>query len=269
MQKTFVPNLNILRYFLDIAYQGTAYHGWQIQANAHSVQAELNRALSTILRQPIETIGSGRTDTGVHAEQQFVHFDLPSPIEDTSQLVHKLNALLPFDIAVKSLFAVPAETHARFDAVSRRYEYRISQVKNPFLQNLALFYTKPLRLDLMDEASQLLLQYEDFESFSRVKTEVNHFRCQITEAFWENKGNVLIFHIKADRFLRGMVRAIVGTLLQVGRNQLTRTDFESVILSKDRKKAGMAVPPEGLFLTEVAYPFACEPRLESVSVNKP
>jgi tRNA pseudouridine38-40 synthase len=249
----------LLRYFLELAYKGTAYHGWQLQANAHSVQAELNAAMQTVLRQTVETIGSGRTDTGVHALQQFVHFDLPAPISDTSQFLMRVNAVLPTDIVVKEVFLVQPDAHARYDADFRRYEYRISRSKNPFLQETCSFYSKPLRLDLMNQASQLLLRYEDFECFSRVKTEVNHFRCRIDEAYWQQgldwaRAELLVFHIRADRFLRGMVRTIVGTLLWVGQERITLEEFEEIILSKDRKRAGQAVPAQGLFLTEVHYP---------------
>lgn len=248
-----------MRYFLELAYKGTAYHGWQLQANAHSVQAELNAAMATVLRRSVETIGSGRTDTGVHALQQFVHFDLPEKLAGIPQFLLRLNAVLPHDIAVKALFPVRPDAHARFDADYRRYEYRICPVKNPFLQDTCFFYFKPLRVDLMNEASQILLRHEDFECFSRVKTEVNHFRCRIDEACWEQRtdwpqAQLLVFNIRADRFLRGMVRTIVGTLLWVGHEKITIQEFEQIILSKDRKRAGQAVPSQGLFLTEVHYP---------------
>ncbi len=248
-----------MRYFLELAYKGTAYHGWQLQANAHSVQAELNAAMATVLRRPIETVGSGRTDTGVHALQQFVHFDSSEKLENIPQILLRLNAVLPRDIVVKDLFPVRPDAHARFDADYRRYEYRICPVKNPFLQDACFFNFKPLRIDLMNEASQLLLGYEDFECFSRVKTEVNHFRCRIDEAYWEQRSDwpqtqLLVFHIRADRFLRGMVRTIVGTLLWVGHEKITTREFEQVMLSNDRKRAGQAVLSQGLFLTEVHYP---------------
>ncbi|MBC7923861.1 MAG: tRNA pseudouridine(38-40) synthase TruA [Ferruginibacter sp.] len=247
------------RYFIELAYDGTAYHGWQVQANAHTVQAELHAAMRTVLRQPVETIGSGRTDTGVHAWQQFAHFDVPAPLDNLSQVVLRLNALLPSDIAVKNIFPVPDGVHARFDAESRCYEYRITSVRNPFLTNRCHFYPKPLRVDWMNEAARVLRHHEDFECFSRVKTEVNHFRCRITEVHWEVKADcwppdLLVFRIRADRFLRGMVRAIVGTLLPVGLGQATAADVERIVLSKDRRQAGPAVPPQGLFLTEVRYP---------------
>jgi tRNA pseudouridine38-40 synthase len=248
-----------LRYFLELAYKGTAYHGWQVQANAHTVQAELHQALETVLRQPVETVGSGRTDTGVHALQQFVHFDFPETLDGLSKVVLRLNSLLPADIVVKGLYPVAMDAHARFDADFRRYEYRICRVKNPFLTDMCYHYPRELRTDAMNEAAQLLLKYEDFECFSRVKTEVNHFRCRITEAHWSyrpdlSEQELLVFHIQADRFLRGMVRAIVGTLLKVGTGQATVADVEQIILSRDRRQAGQAAPASGLFLTRVGYP---------------
>lgn len=248
-----------MRYFLELAYKGTAYHGWQVQANAHTVQAELHRALETVLRQPVETVGSGRTDTGVHALQQFVHFDFPQVLDPLPNLVLRLNSLLPADMMVRGLYPVADDAHARFDADFRKYEYRISRRKNPFLTDLCFHYSRDLNTEAMNEAAQLMLRYEDFECFSRVKTEVNHFRCRVTEARWEyrsdpSQAELLVFHIQADRFLRGMVRAIVGTLLKVGAGQATVADVEQVILSRDRRQAGHAVPPQGLFLTKVGYP---------------
>jgi tRNA pseudouridine38-40 synthase len=242
------------RYFLDIAYNGTRYHGWQLQANAHSVQAELNKALRTLLRHPVETTGSGRTDTGVHAAQQMVHLDMETEMPP-DRILHSLNALLPPDISANSIFPVGQTRHARFDAVSRSYEYRICHRKNPFLQNLCYRYSLRPDVARMNEAAQLLLQYEDFECFSRVHTDVANFRCAITQALWRYEGDLLVFHISANRFLRGMVRAIVGTLLEVGEMRMDAAGFEAVIQSQDRQKAGRAVPPGGLFLTRVEYPF--------------
>jgi tRNA pseudouridine38-40 synthase len=246
-----------LRYFIELAYRGTHYHGWQIQANARSVQETFNQVLGTLLKEEITTIGSGRTDTGVHALQQFVHLDtektlLPHPH------IYQLNALLPPDIVVRHIYQVSAKAHARFDAVARSYEYRISTCKNPFLADMCYLYTKPLDTVRMNEAAAILLQYTDFESFSLVKTDVNHFNCQIYKAHWEVSGEMLVFHIQANRFLRGMVRAIVGTLMDIGLGKLSVEGFENIIQSKDRKKAGRAVPPQGLFLTRVQYKDAIE-----------
>jgi tRNA pseudouridine38-40 synthase len=241
-----------MRYFIEIAYKGTKYHGWQVQANAYTVQEAFNRALGTLLKEDVETLGSGRTDTGVHASQQFVHVDTNKHLQ-THPHLYQLNALLPADIVAKNIFPVAANAHARFDALSRSYEYRISPEKNPFLKDMCYLYTKPLDVAAMNEAAALLLTYEDFTCFSRVKTDVNHFLCTIHEACWKNSGDLLIFYIRANRFLRGMVRAIVGTLLEVGLHKLTLDGFEQVLMSKDRKAAGRSVPPDGLFLTNVQY----------------
>jgi tRNA pseudouridine38-40 synthase len=242
-----------MRYILDISYKGTNYHGWQIQANAHSVQAELNNAMEKILRKKVETIGSGRTDTGVHAEQQIVQFDWDEEI-DLKQLKYKLNLVLPFDIAINNVLRVRNNFSARFDARARTYEYRIIRKKEVFSTDLALYLTAPLDLHLMKKASVILMRQKDFQSFSKYKTSVDHYLCDMFGAEWEEKGNWLIFTIKANRFLRGMVRAIVGTLLDVGTGKMSLQEFEKVIETKDRKCAGMAVPAKGLFLTKVEYP---------------
>ncbi|MCU0354463.1 MAG: tRNA pseudouridine(38-40) synthase TruA [Cytophagales bacterium] len=242
-----------MRYFLELAYNGTRYHGWQVQANAHTVQAELNRALETLLRHPADTLGSGRTDTGVHAEQQFVHFDTEVELKPVPFL-HSLNALLPPDISAGGLWPVAADAHARYDAFSRSYQYRICHEKNPFLQKMCYRYSVRPDVARMNKAAVALLRHTDFECFSKVKTDVNHFRCTVTEAFWQYEGTLLVFRITANRFLRGMVRAVVGTLLEVGEGRLDAAGFEEIVLAKDRTRAGRAVPPEGLFLTKVEYP---------------
>lgn len=241
------------RYFLDIAYNGTAYHGWQIQENAHTVQAELQKCLSTVLRTDVEIMGSGRTDTGVHATHQIAHFDLTEALND-EQLVYKLNSFLPKDISIQSIRKVNEEAHTRFDATERSYQYFIHPAKSPFLENLSYYYPKVVDLTLMNEAAEKLLGEQNFESFSKVKTEVNTFICTIKEARWEKQNDSIVFHVTANRFLRGMVRALVGTLLDVGLGKLTVTDFVKIIESKDRKKAGRAVPAHGLYLTRVVYP---------------
>lgn len=242
-----------MRYFIELAYKGTAYNGWQRQNNALGVQQVIEEALSKVLRSPVEIMGSSRTDTGVHAEQQYAHFDWEE-IPDTKSLVHKLNGLTPYDVAIKSIFAVPDDTNSRFAATHRRYEYRISRSKNPFLQNLAYTAKADVDLQKMNEAAALLLKHIDFESFSKIHTSVNNFRCSISEAKWEERGEMLIFSIQANRFLRGMVRALVGTLLDVGKGKRSVADFEELILAKNRKKAGAQAPAEGLFLIEVGYP---------------
>jgi tRNA pseudouridine38-40 synthase len=242
-----------LRYFLDIAYNGTNYHGWQVQQNAHTVQGELEAALSKLLRQPLGVIGSGRTDTGVHAEQQLVHLDWEGAL-DLDQLQFRLNAMMPPDIAVKNIFPVHPKAHARFSATARSYEYRISRRKNPFLQKLCYVNPRPLDVGAMNSAAAMMLDWEDFECFSKVHTEVKHFRCTIQEARWAEEGERLTFYITANRFLRNMVRAIVGTLLEVGQQRMSLSGFREVLESHDRSRAGRSAPAQGLFLTRVEYP---------------
>lgn len=242
-----------MRYFLDISYLGTNYHGWQVQSNAHTVQAELQDCLSKILRTTTEVMGSGRTDTGVHARQQIVHFEALNEL-NTEEFIYKLNGILPDDISVNNCSEVRDDAHARFDATERAYRYCIHQSKSPFLINQSYYYTFELDLDLMNQAAAHLIGEHDFESFSKVKTEVNNFICTIHKAEWLKENDQLVFHVRANRFLRGMVRALVGTLLEVGRKKLSITEFVNIIEAKDRKQAGRAVPPHGLFLTEVNYP---------------
>jgi len=243
-----------MRYFIEFSYKGTNYSGWQRQNNAISVQQKLDEALTLILREMIESVGSSRTDTGVHAEQQYAHFDTVRPVSDPDLLRFKLNSLLPFDIAVHRIFPVAETAHSRFDATHRRYEYRIIRRKNPFLINESHIFHKPLNVERMNEAAALLLKYKNFESFSKIHTQVNNFLCDITEAHWFEKGEVLIFSVRSNRFLRGMVRALVGTLLEVGTGKKTVADFEKIIQVQDRSKAGAQAPAEGLFLVEVGYP---------------
>ncbi len=241
-----------MRYFCQLSYLGTNYHGWQIQQNAHTIQGEIESALKKILGAKTDITGSGRTDAGVHASQQFFHFETTNPI-DIEKVVYKLNAVLPKDIVIESIRSVHPDAHARFDAIKRSYIYRINSKKDPFKIGLVYTYYKSLNVDLMNKAAERFLGERDFESFSKVKTEVNNFLCNVFEAKWvENKGE-LQFHISANRFLRGMVRAIVGTLLLVGEERLSSDDIEKIILAKDRKKAGRAVPPEGLYLSSVEY----------------
>lgn len=242
-----------MRYFFEIAYDGTNYHGWQRQDNAITIQEVVEEALTRITRAQTTIMGSGRTDTGVHCRQQFFHADFENKI-DAEKLRFKLNSYLPTDISIQSIRPVKPDAHARFDATGRAYIYKITKVKDPFQQGFAYYYSKPLDIITMNEAATLLVGEKDFEAFSRVKTEVNNFVCNITEAKWEQAGESLIFSIKANRFLRGMVRAIVGTLLRVGSGKLTKSDFQKVIESKDRREAGSAAPADGLFLNEVKYP---------------
>lgn len=248
-----------MRYFLEFCYRGTAYNGWQKQNNALGVQQVLEEALAKILRMPVEMTGSSRTDAGVHAEQQFAHFDLPSALPDPDLVTYKLNGLISNDIAVMRIISVPDDVNSRFAATHRKYEYRITKRKNPFLTGLAYKLTSDLDIPRMNEAAALLLVHNDFESFSKIHTNVNNFRCTITEAVWVETPDMLVFHVKANRFLRGMVRALVGTLLEVGKGKKTVSDFEQVILSRDRKNAGAQAPAEGLFLVEVGYPESLVP----------
>lgn len=242
-----------MRYFLQLAYRGTNYHGWQRQPNGLSIQEVLETALTTVLRQPIALTGSGRTDAGVHAGEQFAHFETDATLSD--HLIRSLNSLIPSDIAVYDCFPVRADDHARYTATFRYYQYQISRRKDPFRDGLVYVFSLPLRVDLMNEAAERLLHYIDFESFSKVKTDVKTFNCRIDKAYWEQKNNGdLVFYIRADRFLRGMVRAIVGTLLAVGQERLSVAEFEGIIQAKDRKRAGHAAPADGLSLVEVGYP---------------
>lgn len=241
-----------MRYFIELSYNGKNYHGWQIQPDVVSVQEKMNNALSTLYQQDIQVVGAGRTDTGVHASQMFAHFDVDKIVK--GDLVFKLNSILPQDIVVYRVFEVDAEKHARFDAVSRSYEYKVWLGRNPFLLDFSWqIHSQNLDINIMNEAAKLLLEYENFQTFSKVKTEVYTFNCNVTEAFWEQKGNELTFTISANRFLRNMVRAIVGTLVDVGLGKLTVTDFRKIIESKNRSNAGLSVPAKGLFLTQIKY----------------
>lgn len=241
-----------MRYFIELSYKGTKYHGWQLQPDANSVQQEINNAISTILQEEINIVGAGRTDAGVHALQMFAHFD--STKELTSSYVYKFNSFLPSDIVIYTLSNVDNEKHARFDAVSRSYEYKVWMGRNPFLLETAWqLHQQELNLEKMNEAASILLEYDDFESFSKVKTDVRTFNCSITEAVWIKDGKELTFYISANRFLRNMVRAIVGTLIEVGLEKKSVDDFRKVIESKKRSEAGLSVPAHGLFLTAVKY----------------
>ncbi|ADR22109.1 tRNA pseudouridine synthase A [Marivirga tractuosa] len=242
-----------MRYFFTIAYKGTQYHGWQKQPNAIGVQQKIEEVFSTILNQKSEIVGSGRTDSGVHATAQVFHFDYSGEL-DPLQLVFKANKMLPKDVALKHAKLVKEEAHARFDAESRAYQYHIVTEKNPFAIDQAYFFTQELAIEKMNLAAEKLLNYQDFESFSKVKTDVFTFNCSIFEAIWKQEVDSLVFHIKANRFLRGMVRAIVGTLLDVGQHKISIENFEEIIKAKNRKSAGRAVPAHGLYLTEVQYP---------------
>ncbi len=242
-----------MRYFFEISYDGTNYNGWQNQANAIGVQQVVEETLSKLLREKIVIVGSGRTDTGVHCVQQFFHADIEKEI-NSKELLPRLNSFLPKDIAIRSNAEVKPNAHARYDARERSYEYHITTKKNPLLVGRAYYFFKECDMSLMNEAAALLIGKHDFTSFSKVKTDVNHFECTIKKARWVKKGDLIIFTITANRFLRGMVRAVVGTLLDVGTKKNSIKEFQSIIKSKDRKKAGMNVPAEGLYLIQVKYP---------------
>jgi tRNA pseudouridine38-40 synthase len=242
-----------VRYFFEIAYHGANYNGWQSQHNAVGVQTIVENVLAKIFRTPVSIIGSGRTDTGVHCEQQFFHTDLDEAFH-LPLLIQKMNSFLPRDIAIKSIRPVRADASARYDAVGRRYRYQITRVKNPFLQGLSWHYFKIVKIENMNRAAALLVGEHDFECFSKVKTDVNHFVCDVKSAAWTEKDDALTFTIAANRFLRGMVRAIVGTLLDVGTGKITQKEFVSILQSRDRKKAGANVPAHGLYLERVKYP---------------
>lgn len=241
-----------MKYFLELSYNGFAYHGWQVQDNAPTVQQKVNEALSAIFREDIKCMGSGRTDTGVHALIQVAHFDCSKvPSEET---IYRLNGILPADIAIKKLYQVRSDANVRFDAVVRGYTYRIHQHKNPFLSGGSYFFGHELDVDLMNKGCDILRGNSDFESFSKVHTEVNNFLCDIFEANWKRENDGLVFCVRANRFLRGMVRAIVGTLLDLGQKKLELEDLQSIIEGKNRKLAGRSVPALGLYLSEVQYP---------------
>ena len=241
-----------MRYFIELSYKGTNYHGWQIQPDVNSVQEEITKAFETILQEKIQIVGAGRTDAGVHASQMFAHVDTTKEL--TTEYIHKFNTILPNDIVIRTITKVLDEKHARFDAISRSYEYRILIGRDPFLLDTTWqIHKNKIQIDKMNKAAKVLFQYEDFESFSKVKTDVKTFNCTIMRAEWSREGNQLIFYIKANRFLRNMVRAIVGTLLDVGLEKISIEDFRNIIESKKRSEAGLSVPAKGLFLTEVNY----------------
>ncbi|MCF6128653.1 tRNA pseudouridine(38-40) synthase TruA [Flavobacterium sp. AS60] len=243
-----------MRYFIELAYKGTNYHGWQYQPGADSVQETLNKALSLLLKTDIDIVGAGRTDTGVHAKQMFAHFDFDNEL-DAPQLVHKLNSFLPKDIAIFNILKVSDEAHARFDATKRTYEYHIHTTKDVFENEGSFQFQLPLDIDKMNEACQILFKHNDFECFSKVNTDVHTFNCVIFEANWTRGGNKLVFTISADRFLRNMVRAIVGTMINIGTGKINLADFEKIIDSKDRSQAGFSVPAHGLYLTKIEYEY--------------
>lgn len=243
-----------MRYFIEFAYNGKDYFGFQVQPNAISIQETLDKTLSLLLRDKIEIVGAGRTDSGVHAKQMYAHFDTEVEF-DTTAIIQKLNSFLPKDIVIFRIIEVHADAHARFDATSRTYEYHINTFKDVFNMDGSWKVNHKLDLNLMNEASKILFEYIDFECFSKIHTDVRTFNCKITEAYWQQNDNQIIFTITADRFLRNMVRAIVGTLVNVGVHKTSLEDFRNIIESKNRSKAGFSVPAHGLYLTKVKYPY--------------
>ncbi len=240
------------RYFLEVAYRGTLYSGFQSQHNANTIQAEIERAFSVLQKEKIIFTGSSRTDAGVHALQNFFHFDYNGEMH--AQLVYKMNAILPPDIVIQKLVEVPPTAHCRFDAVSREYRYYIYRKKDPFKQDRAFFFPYKLDLEKMQEAAALIKTYNDFRSFSKRNTQVKSFNCDIIESEWITEDQQLVYHVKADRFLRGMVRALTATMLKVGRGKLDLNELAQIIEAKDCTKASFAVPAHGLFLVKVNFP---------------
>jgi tRNA pseudouridine38-40 synthase len=243
------------RYFIFISYKGTSYHGWQIQPNSVTVQKILDDALSTVLSESISSIGAGRTDTGVHALVFCAHFESISPdLVSDKNLVHKLNSYLPKDISVNTIRKVLPDANARFSATSRTYKYYISRIKDPFSDSSSWYIHGDINIDNMNEACGILFRHTDFTSFSKLHSETKTNLCNVFEASWKEEGNFLVFKIKANRFLRNMVRAIVGTTVEVGRGKMSSDEFEEIILARDRCKAGRSAPARGLFLADIEYP---------------
>ncbi|MDI3527643.1 MAG: tRNA pseudouridine38-40 synthase [Tenuifilum sp.] len=247
--------IEMTRYFIYISYKGTNYHGWQVQNNAVSVQELINNALSILLKHEVKTVGAGRTDTGVHAKNYVAHFDSKvDNLDNNSKFLHSMNRILPHDIVIHRIRKVKPDANARFDATLRGYEYVISRSKDPFLLGLSWQYDAKLNIENMQLAAQQLFNYTDFTSFSKVGSDNKTNNCEIYKADWLVKGNILMFKIEANRFLRNMVRAIVGTLIDVGRGKITPEEFAQIIEHRDRKLAGTSAPAEGLFFTKVEYP---------------
>lgn len=237
-----------------MSYDGTRYHGWQVQQNARTVQEEVEKVLSLVTREKIEVTGAGRTDTGVHARYYMAHFDTEVADLSGDTLVFKLNCLLPHDIAVQRIFQVRPDAHARFDAIYREYQYFLNRTKDPFTHAFSVRENREPDVAKMNEAARLLLETRDFTSFSKLGSDVKTNNCTVTKAYWERTGDQLVFTIRADRFLRNMVRAIVGTLVEVGLGKMTLGEFRAVIDKKDRCSAGASMAAKGLFLVDIGYP---------------
>ena len=241
----------MMRYFIDISYNGKNYHGWQIQKNAVTVQSTIQDVISKILGKSTDIVGSGRTDTGVHAKSQVAHFDVNKEVDN--DFIYRVNAFLPQDISINSVNQVVDNSHARFDAISREYIYKIHDLKSPFVDGLSTFYNKKINMDLINEACSTIMKNLDFRSFSKVTTEVKNFNCTISHASIQRKNNFYLFKFCANRFLRGMVRALVGTLLQLNDGKINLKEFKLIFEKKNREYAGPSAPPYGLYLNKVNY----------------
>ena len=241
-----------MRYFLEVSYRGSHYSGFQSQKNANTIQAEVEKAFKILIKEEIQLTGSSRTDTGVHALQNYFHFDTKSEL--SSQLLYNLNAILPGDIAARNLLKVKDEAHCRFDATAREYKYYIYQKKNPFLEDNAYYYPYTLDLELLQKAATIIKEYSDFTSFSKRNTQVKSFTCDVQDSLWTIEGESFVYQVKANRFLRGMVRALVATMLKVGRNKTNLDNFRTIIESQDCTLADFSAPPNGLFLVQVTFP---------------
>ena len=240
------------RYFLELAYKGTGFSGFQVQQNAYTIQSEVEKAFSILHREKVFLTGSSRTDAGVHALQNYFHFDFDGELN--SQFTYKMNAILPPPIVIKQLIPVNQQAHCRFDAISREYDYHIYRFKNPFINDVSFYYPYKLSFELLNEAAMLVKAYSDFTSFSKRNTQVKSFQCQIQSSEWVIKNDELIYKVTANRFLRGMVRALTATMLKVGRHKMSLEEFRGVIELKDCTMASFAVPAHGLFLSRVNFP---------------
>jgi tRNA pseudouridine38-40 synthase len=240
------------RYFLELSYKGTAYSGFQVQANANSVQAEIEKAFLIYFRQPVPMTGASRTDAGVHARQNYFHFDFEEPV--MPEVIYRLNAILPEDISIRRIIPVPAEAHCRFDAESREYRYYIYREKDPFLQDRAYYYPYRMDWELLRATAARIKEMTGFDAFCKRNSQVKHHRCTVFESDWEKEGNCMVYHIRANRFLRGMVRGLAGTMLLAGRGIISLEEFEKIAREKDRSRVNFNVPARGLFLEKLRYP---------------
>lgn len=240
------------RYFLEVAYKGTHYSGFQVQENANSIQAEIENALQIFFKEKIELTGSSRTDTGVHALQNFFHFDFNHAID--KKILYNINSILPNDIVLKNIYIVESQYSCRFAAISREYAYTIYQHKNPFLQEVGWYYPYTMNVGLLQEAAHIFLTYQNFQSFSKKHTQVTNFNCELHESYWSIESDKLVYHVKGNRFLRGMVKGLVGTMVKVGRELITIPQLHQIIQSKDCTQADFSSPAKGLFLVKVNFP---------------